>query len=124
MIHKVPSIVPDHVHVIFELPACIWADQIALVGDFNQWDQTATPLRQDHDGVWRAEVELPVGCRYEFRYLVDGCWLTDYQADGLTKSAYGADNSIVLVSLPVEALRVERSCSQVWNHDGRRTSLS
>jgi hypothetical protein len=44
MIYKTRSILPDHIHVVFELPACMWADQIAVVGDFNEWNQAATPL--------------------------------------------------------------------------------
>ena len=123
MIYKLPSIVSDHVQVIFELPAYIWADHIAVVGDFNQWDAKATPLHQERDGVWRAVIELPVGHRYEFRYLVDDYWLTDYQADSFTRNAYGTDNSVLFAALPVDALRVERSCSQVWNHGEKRVPV-
>ena len=49
---------------------------------FNDWSPTAMPMAQERDGVWRANVELPAGKRYEFRYLVDGRWQTDYHADG------------------------------------------
>lgn len=120
MIHKTPSTLPNHVRVVFELPACIWAARIVVVGDFNGWDQDATPLCQDHSGVWRAIVDLPAGQRYEFRYLVDGRWLTDYHADGFTTNIYGGNNSILIASLPAKALMVDRSCSQIWNHDEKR----
>ena len=106
--------------VTFELPAWIWADHIAVVGEFNQWDPKATLLRQERDGVWRAVIELPVGHRYEFRYLVDDHWLTDYQADGFTRNPYGTHNSILFAALNVDELRLERSCSQVWNHGEKR----
>ena len=49
-------------------------DRIFVVGDFNDWCATATPMRQDRDGVWRMTVDLLGGSRCEFRYLIDGQW--------------------------------------------------
>lgn len=106
MIRKFKASRPGYVRVVFELPACLWADRIYLTGDFNNWDQTATPMRQDHDGVWRAEVELPAGQSYEFRYLIDGQWRTDFHADGFTTNNYGTQNSVVRAELPEEELTV------------------
>jgi 1,4-alpha-glucan branching enzyme len=119
MIHKQPSPVPGSIRIVFELPPFLWADHIAVVGDFNRWCPTATPMQQDLDGVWRAVVDLPQGSRYEFRYLVDGAWLTDAHADGYVANAYGSDNSLVVAMLAEEHLRVNRLCSHVWN--GGRT---
>lgn len=116
MIHKTQSILPGYVHIIFELPSCIWADHIALVGDFNQWNEMATRMHQDHEGIWRAEIDLPCGSRCEFRYLIDGEWKTDFHADGFVTNHFGSDNSVVKAELPEAFLMVERLCSQVWNH--------
>lgn len=99
MIHKMPSPLPHHVRVTFELPADLWAGQVYLVGDFNQWSPRATPLVQDRAGVWRATLDLPVGARCEFRYWVDGEWKTDYRADNLVASPFGSDNSVVIARL-------------------------
>lgn len=109
MIHKQPSSYPGHVRIVFELPSCLWADRIYLIGDFNQWDEHATPMRQERDGVWRATVDLPAGQEYQFRYMIDGQWKTDYHADGFAQGIYGADNSVVHTNLPVTALK-EVSC--------------
>ena len=109
MIHKQPSSYPGYVRVVFELPSCLWADRIYLIGDFNQWDEHATPMRQERDGVWRATVDLPAGKEYQFRYMIDGQWKTDYHADGFAQGIYGADNSVVHTNLPVTALE-EVSC--------------
>lgn len=100
MIYKEPSTTPEHVHVIFELPSCIWADKVCLTGDFNQWNAGSDPMRQTRSGVWRAELDLPAGQRYEFRYLIDGHWQTDYHADGNATNRYGTENSIVCAELP------------------------
>ncbi len=109
MIHKQLSPYPGHVRIVFELPSCLWADRIFLVGDFNQWDEKSTPMRQDRDGVWRATLDLPAGRNYQFRYMIDGQWKTDYHADSFAQGSYGADNSVVHATLPVTVLE-EAGC--------------
>ena len=100
MIRKLHSPLAGHMRIIFELPSCLWADRIYLVGDFNQWDERATPMQQERDGVWRAMIDLKWGARCEFRYLIDGQWRTDYHADGQTRNEFGSENSIVYAELP------------------------
>ncbi len=104
MIHKMPSPRPGHVRVVFELPACIWADRIFLVGEFNEWSLQSVPFVQGRDGIWRAAVDLVAGRSYQFRYLVDGAWQTDYHADGWLDNEFGSQNSIVNATLANEVL--------------------
>ncbi|MEZ4679162.1 MAG: isoamylase early set domain-containing protein [Caldilineaceae bacterium] len=104
MIRKTAATVPGYVRIFFELPSCLWADRIFLVGDFNQWDETATAMPQDRDGVWRVIVELPQGHSYEFRYWIDGKWMSDSHADGFVENGFGISNSIVHTTLPVTTL--------------------
>lgn len=104
MIHKMATPDANYVRVSFELPSCLWADRIYLVGDFNGWDQTAMPMRQERDGVWRAVIDLPRDRSFEFRYLVDGQWTSDFHADGFTQNRYGDSNSIVHTALPVTTI--------------------
>jgi 1,4-alpha-glucan branching enzyme len=83
--------------VTFELPATVWAGQISLVGEFNNWDRQVTPMTQDRsDESWRATIDLEVGRRYRFRYLLDGnAWLTDRQADDYAANSRGSYDSVV-----------------------------
>ena len=58
--------------VTFKLPAEVNAKKSFLCGEFNDWDTTATPMvRGRSDANWKVTVELKVGERYGFRYLVD-----------------------------------------------------
>lgn len=107
MITKRKSSQPGFVRICFELPAYLWADRVYVVGDFNDWDRQRTPLQQDRDGVWRVEVDLPCGQRFQFRYYVDNHWLTDNHADGMTDNPYGTQNSIVETDLPVTELKLQ-----------------
>ena len=84
------------VRVTFAMPASIWADTIHVVGDFNGWDEHATPLRQLESG-WMVTLELQAGQAYNYRYLLNGNeWHNDWNADGYVSNAYGGDNSVVL----------------------------
>jgi 1,4-alpha-glucan branching enzyme len=85
------------VRVTFELPSCLWVERANLVGEFNAWDTTATPMtRSRADANWKVSVELEVGQRYRFRYLVDGNeWLNDWHADDYVENPYGSDDSVV-----------------------------
>lgn len=113
MIYKLPSPQPDSVRVVFELPSCVWADRIFVTGSFNEWDRTAVPMQQDREGVWRAMLDLPAGRTFEFRYLIDGRWQTDYHADGCADNQYGTHNSVVDLSLVVTLPINPRLSSQV-----------
>lgn len=74
-------------------------DALAVVGDFNNWDPTATPLRPE--GSWRlATLTLPVGRRYAFRYLAEGgTWFNDEDAHDYQHNHFGGDDSVLDLSL-------------------------
>ena len=74
------------------------AKQVALVGDFNDWDQSQTPLlKVAANGVWTAEVKLPPG-RYAYAFLVDGQrWVADPDAPPAVGDDFGRPSSVVTV---------------------------
>jgi 1,4-alpha-glucan branching enzyme len=119
------------VRVTFSMPAGIWADTIYLVGDFNGWDQTATPLRLTEHG-WLVALDLEMGQEYQYRYLVNGTdWYNDWRADRYVPNEYGGDNSVVATTLPCEqphdsmprlTRRTSKARTGVLALDGRRKS--
>jgi 1,4-alpha-glucan branching enzyme len=96
MIRKQPA-KEGRMRVTFELPRSVLADRVNVVGEFNDWDTTATPMTADRSAtVWRATVELEAGRRYRFRYLIDGKeWLNDWYADDHVENPYGAYDSVL-----------------------------
>lgn len=74
------------------------AVKVSLVGDFNDWDATRTPMhRTSGDGLWTAIVALEPG-RYRYAYLIDGHrWLADPTAPAAHDDDYGTPNSVVTV---------------------------
>lgn len=102
MIYKTASKDPNKVLVRFELPSAIWAESVYLVGDFNNWSETAHPMIRDRDeGCWYIVLELERGKEYQFRYLVNGReWHNDWKADKYVPNPYGGTNSVVSTVLP------------------------
>ena len=71
------------------------ARQVTLAGDFNGWQENCLTMSKSDDGWWQCRLGLAPGC-YQFRYLADGQWYTDYAAFGIEKCPYGW-NSVVQV---------------------------
>jgi 1,4-alpha-glucan branching enzyme len=66
------------VRVTFVLPAAEPAGAVSVVGDFNDWNPYAHPLRKRANGIRSAVVTLPAGTTLRFRYLADGgVWFDD-----------------------------------------------
>jgi 1,4-alpha-glucan branching enzyme len=72
------------------------AQQVILMGDFNQWDPKTHPMRMDGNGVWRKAVMLFPG-RYEYRFWVDGEWHNDPNNGLRCANCFGSENNIIEV---------------------------
>jgi 1,4-alpha-glucan branching enzyme len=87
--------------VTFRLPAAAVpaGAQVNLVGDFNDWDPTKTPMDQLKSGEFKITLELPIDRDYAFRYLINGQeWENDWEADKYAPTGLGREeNSVVIV---------------------------
>jgi 1,4-alpha-glucan branching enzyme len=93
---------PGKVRVTFTMPAAIWAESIHLVGDFNGWSKTATPLTCE-DNQWWVSLELDANRAFQYRYLINGReWYNDWRADRYEPNEFGGDNSVVVTTIERE----------------------
>ena len=87
--------------VTFKLPKeqAQAAESVRLLGDFNEWDQGATPMKKLKNGDFTTTVNLAKDSQYQFRYLLDDkAWENDWEADAYIPSPVSfADNSVVQV---------------------------
>jgi predicted carbohydrate-binding protein with CBM48 len=75
------------------------AAHVALVGEFNGWDASATPMRHTDrgDGTWAVSVPLGAG-RHVYAFVIDdSTWVPDPQAPLAPERWYGERNSVVVV---------------------------
>jgi hypothetical protein len=77
------------------------ASSVALVGDFNNWDPKATPLRAaSTGGVWSVEIPVQPG-RHLYAFVVNGTvWRPDPAAPKATGEDFGEPNSALTVADP------------------------
>jgi 1,4-alpha-glucan branching enzyme len=78
---------------------------VAVVGDFNDWSPTATPMRRD-GGRFCTTVRLTAGYRYRYQFLVDGERLeNDWAADDYEETDRGAYVSVIDLTAGVSSHR-------------------
>ena len=73
------------------------AHSVTLVGDFNDWDPKANPMRRMPDGAWLLNMELRHG-HHRYAFMVDGVITLDPRAQGVTRNDQGQRVSLVPVS--------------------------
>ena len=81
--------------VTFSVPAKE-AEAVAVVGTFNNWNTEATELTKLKNGTFKTTVDLAKDQSYEFRYVVDGSYINDDQADGYVWNDFAAAENGVL----------------------------
>jgi len=72
------------------------AQKVYLAGDFNNWDTSASLMKKDKKGVWKATVTLMPG-RYEYRFLVNGNWVNDPACCDCVPNEFGSQNCVKIV---------------------------
>lgn len=81
--------------VTFKVPKDWAEDEVAVVGDFNDWDPNADKLELKND-YWETTLRLKPENTYHFRYYIDGeRWANDEDADDYTENDYGSENSVL-----------------------------
>jgi 1,4-alpha-glucan branching enzyme len=86
----------DQVKVSFILPSYAVTGKVSVVGDFNDWDPSAHPLRARSNGTRSVAVTLPARRRFAFRYLDQaGRWYHDDAAHDYEENGVGGVNSVV-----------------------------
>jgi 1,4-alpha-glucan branching enzyme len=73
------------------------AQQVTIMGDFNDWHPSAHPMKRMVDGAWRLEVQLHHG-HHHYLFVVDGKPVLDPRAQGIARNEQGAKVSLVAVS--------------------------
>jgi 1,4-alpha-glucan branching enzyme len=91
--HKAQRPIETPVEFILNQPQ---AHTATVVGSFNDWDASRTPMHREPQGSWKATVWLPTG-RYEYRFVVDGQWMSDPDAKEHVQNTFGSTNSVRVV---------------------------
>ncbi len=84
-----------------------------LAGTFNGWSTTANPMTRDESGNWAVVIRLSAG-KHEYKFVVDGAWITDFDNPNTTPDPYGGTNSVVEIDASGDI--VERAAVQTTSN--------
>ena len=70
--------------------------RVELGGSFNDWQADQTRMARQKDGTFRKRVQLPPG-EHRYKFLVDGNWVEDPEAECLAPNPFGTCDSVVTV---------------------------
>jgi 1,4-alpha-glucan branching enzyme len=85
--------------VTFRIPEAIGdsARNAHVVGEFNDWSTSATPMRRLKSGAFSTTMELPTGQSYQFRYLLGHShWENEPDADDQLPTPFGDSHNSVI----------------------------
>ncbi|WP_370478718.1 isoamylase early set domain-containing protein [Tamlana flava] len=72
------------------------AKKVSVVGSFNDWNAKKAALKKLKNGTFKGTVDLETGSSYEFKYIVDGVYVNDAEADAYAWNDFaGAENSVI-----------------------------
>jgi 1,4-alpha-glucan branching enzyme len=72
------------------------ANWVGVAGDFNNWNPDRLTAKKDARGVWKAEASMSTGT-YEYKFVIDGSWITDPSCSRRTINAFGTENSVLVL---------------------------
>lgn len=81
--------------VTFSVPAED-AKEVKVVGTFNDWSTKTPSLKKLKNGIFKGTVDLEKGSSYEFKYIIDGEYVNDSDADGYLWNEFAAAENGVL----------------------------
>jgi 1,4-alpha-glucan branching enzyme len=83
----------------FFLPGYLNAKKVILAGDFNHWDENFLQMAAVDDG-WAVTINLEPGV-YEYKFIVDGQWMTDPQNPQKVPNIHDTENSVLNIKKKV-----------------------
>ncbi|MFH1845231.1 MAG: AAA family ATPase [bacterium] len=88
-----PVVSEESVQFVADFPH---AKRVAVTGSFCNWSARGLPLSRRLDGNWECHAALPTG-RHQYRYIVDGAWISDPNNTKTVSNEFGETNSLITV---------------------------
>lgn len=74
------------------------ANNAAVIGDFNNWNVQEGTLSKLKNGTFKATFDVIKDAVYEFKYVIDGVFVNEPEADAFKWNDFaGAENSVLAV---------------------------
>lgn len=81
--------------VTFEV-AADEAKTVSVVGDFNEWNAKAAPLKKLKNGKFKGILPFDTEQSYEFKYVIDGAYINEEESDSFVFNEFAnAENGVL-----------------------------
>jgi len=87
-------------NITFTLDGYDNAKKVVLSGSFNKWDEDFFKMVKAKD-CWTITLKIKPG-KYEYKYIVDGKWITDIQNPNRKRNEFNEFNSIIDIKASVK----------------------
>lgn len=68
----------------------------SVVGDFNNWNQREGELSKLKNGSFKGTFDIPKDATYEFKYVIDGAYMNESEADSFKWNDFaGTENGVL-----------------------------
>jgi len=79
-------------------PVISGVEHVFLAGTFNDWSDSSNRMSdEDGDGIYKITLLLQPGT-YQYKFVVDGAWITDPEADAYADEGRGESNALITVT--------------------------
>lgn len=84
----------DGIRVIFTY----WgkAESVYLAGDYNQWELKDMMKKLEGHDIWYKIKQFPLNSRFDYKFIVDGNWITDPQNSNVTLVGSNENSTLVM----------------------------
>ena len=73
------------------------AQEVCVIGDFNEWDGNSHAMNRHFDGSWSTQIDLHHG-HHRYQFLIDGKPSLDPRANGVVRNERNERVSLIAVS--------------------------
>ena len=91
---------------------CPNAEAVFLLGDFNGWSTSATPMRNTERDVWQIDIEMPAAERRFSYFVIDSRYRTGRAPFGSTFLLPGTWAKVVRSAAPLSGPRGQRDAKE------------
>jgi len=91
-----PHITPHETTFYYYHPA---AQQVELIGSFNNWQTKDCEMVQIRPGLWEGVLDMPVRGMHRYKFLIDGShWINDPENPLRVEDGFGGFSSLIGVN--------------------------
>lgn len=72
------------------------AETVYVAGDYNQWELEDKMRKIENRDLWYIKKQFPENARFDYKFIVDGNWITDPLNENITPGGAGDNSTLIM----------------------------